>query len=68
MVGVMDDPQTQTAGLDEKKLHTLSGNQPLYSHDRFVALPSTPKPKPTTLNHKPATLIPKPATSLNPKP
>ena len=39
MVGFMDGPddQTQTAGLEEKKLHTLSGNQPLYSHDRFVA-------------------------------
>lgn len=38
-VGVSDDPEAKNlAGIedDSHKLHTLTGNQPLYSHDRCV--------------------------------
>merc|ERR1719199_765231 len=42
IVGVMDDPQAKAAAggdsVNHPKLHSLSGNQPLYSHDRSVAL------------------------------
>eukprot|EP00802_Teleaulax_amphioxeia_P000911 Tamp_00912.p1 GENE.Tamp_00912~~Tamp_00912.p1 ORF type:complete len:630 (+),score=163.58 Tamp_00912:330-2219(+) len=37
IVGVMDDPQSK-GGMNDAKLHSLSGNQPLYSHDRSIAL------------------------------
>ena len=40
IVGVMDDPAAkEAAGSDASqhaKLHSLSGNQPLYSHDRLA--------------------------------